>query len=85
MWTWTALCADSKLAPAWLVGERTIDDARAFLTDLEQRLSRRVQLTTDGDRAYLTAGVADHVSSLREIAELVETEPSPVLLAGVCL
>jgi IS1 family transposase len=55
VWTWTASCADTKLVPAWLVGERTIDDARAFLTDLERRLANRVQLTTDGWRAYLTA------------------------------
>jgi IS1 family transposase len=55
VWTWTALCADTKLVPTWMVGERTIEDGRAFLTDLERRLANRVQLTTDGHSAYLTA------------------------------
>jgi IS1 family transposase len=55
VWTWTALCADTKLVPAWLVGERTVDDAQAFMADLERRLANRVQLTTDGLRAYFTA------------------------------
>ena len=55
IWTWTAICADTKLVPAWLVGERTIEDARHFMTDLERRLANRVQLTTDGNVSYLTA------------------------------
>ena len=55
VWTWTALCADTKLVPVWLVGERTFEDARTFLSDLERRLSNRVQLTTDGWRAYMRA------------------------------
>ena len=55
VWTWTALCADTKLVPAWLVGERTYDDALTFMLDLQKRLSRPVQLTTDGNRTYLEA------------------------------
>jgi IS1 family transposase len=55
VWTWTALCADTKLVPAWLVGERTMADARTFLYDLHGRLRNRVQLTTDGHAAYLDA------------------------------
>jgi IS1 family transposase len=55
IWTWTALCADTKLVPAWLVGERTVDDAWAFLNDLKGRLTDRVQLTSDGWNGYLTA------------------------------
>lgn len=55
VWTWTAICADTKLIPSWLVGERTTDDARAFIGDLASRLAHRVQLTTDGLRAYLEA------------------------------
>ena len=30
VWTFTALCADTKLVPTWLVGERTTDDADVF-------------------------------------------------------
>jgi len=54
-WTWTALCADTKLVPSWLIGERTTDDALVFMTDLRDRLANRVQMTTDGHRAYWTA------------------------------
>lgn len=55
VWTWTALCADTKLVPCWLVGRHTGADARAFISDLSDRLANRVQLTTDGYRAYLGA------------------------------
>ncbi|HYI99204.1 MAG TPA: IS1 family transposase [Thermoleophilaceae bacterium] len=55
VWTWTALCADTKLVPSWLVGERTIDDGWVFMADLKARLANRVQLTTDGHRPYWTA------------------------------
>jgi len=52
VWTFTALCADTKLVPSWLVGERTMDDAEVFLTDLANRMSGRIQLSTDGHRIY---------------------------------
>jgi IS1 family transposase len=56
VWTWTALCADTKLVPSWLVGERTIEDALAFMDDLRGRLANeRVQITTDGLSAYQEA------------------------------
>ncbi|MFL5781246.1 MAG: IS1 family transposase [Thermoleophilaceae bacterium] len=55
VWTWTAICADTKLVPSWLVGERTVDDAWTFMADLEKRLAHRVQLTTDGHHSYLKA------------------------------
>jgi IS1 family transposase len=55
VWTWIAICADTKLVPCWLVGERTTDDALVFMEDLKGRLSRRVQLTTDGLPAYIAA------------------------------
>jgi IS1 family transposase len=55
VWTWTALDADTKLVPSWLVGERNVEDATAFISDLASRLASRVQLTTDGHRPYLQA------------------------------
>jgi len=56
VWTWTALCADTKLVPSWLVGERTIEDATTFAYDLRSRLAEaRVQITTDGLAAYREA------------------------------
>ncbi|MFG1277164.1 IS1 family transposase [Xanthobacter autotrophicus] len=54
-WTWTALDADSKLIVSWLVGGRDSEHAMAFMDDLRSRLANRVQLTTDGHRAYLEA------------------------------
>jgi IS1 family transposase len=59
VWTFTAICADTKLVPTWLVGEQSADDAEAFLCDLSNRLPNRIQLTTDGNRAYEpTVGMA---------------------------
>lgn len=55
VWTWTAICADTKLVPCWHVGNRNIADARTFIDDLAGRLANRVQLTTDGHKPYLTA------------------------------
>jgi len=53
VWTWTAIDADTKLVPTWLVGLRDAGFAFEFITDLESRLANRVQLTTDGNRVYL--------------------------------
>jgi IS1 family transposase len=55
VWTWTALCADTKLVPSWYVGTRDADAAYRFMSDLASRLANRVQLTTDGHHAYLSA------------------------------
>lgn len=55
VWTWTAICADTKLIPCFHVGKRSGKDARVILADLAARLANRVQLTTDGHRAYMTA------------------------------
>jgi IS1 family transposase len=55
VWTWTAICADTKLIISWLLGSRFGDAALAFVGDLESRLANRVQLTSDGHRPYLTA------------------------------
>ncbi len=55
VWTWTAICADTKLVPSWLVGKRDMETACVFLSDLASRLSNRVQLTSDGYNVYLQA------------------------------
>ncbi len=55
VWTWTAIDADTKLIPCWLVGERSAEYAHKFINDLASRLAHRVQLTTDGHRPYLEA------------------------------
>ncbi len=55
VWTWTALDADTKLIVSWMVGARDGQSAHEFMKDLAGRLANRVQLTTDGHAAYLTA------------------------------
>ncbi len=52
-WTWTALDADSKLIVSYLVGGRDGEYAKEFMDDVASRLANRVQMTTDGDKAYL--------------------------------
>jgi len=55
VWTWTGICADTKLIVSFYVGMRDIPDALHFMDDLRSRLANRVQLTTDGHRAYYVA------------------------------
>ncbi len=54
-WTWTAICADTKLCISWAVGDRSAVTGRAFMEDVASRLSNRIQLTTDGHKVYLDA------------------------------
>lgn len=55
VYTWVAIDADSKLVPCWYVGRRDGQSAMEFIKDLASRLKHRVQLTTDGHKAYLNA------------------------------
>src|SRR5205814_1049512 len=55
VWTWLALDPDTKLVPCWFVGDRSANSAYHFIHDLKERLASRVQLTTDGHRAYIKA------------------------------
>jgi len=55
VWTWTAIDADTKLIAAWMLGTRDAGAAWEFMNDLASRLRYRVQLTTDGHGAYLSA------------------------------
>lgn len=55
VWTFTAIDADTKLVPSWLVGLRDAGYAFEFVNDLKDRLAKRVQITTDGHKIYLDA------------------------------
>ncbi len=55
VWTWVAMCADTKLVPCWRIGARNAWHAQHFMYDLASRLANRIQLTTDGHRVYLQA------------------------------
>ncbi len=52
VWTWTAICADTKLVPSFMIGPRDSGMARSFMFDLASRMEGRIQLTTDGYGAY---------------------------------
>lgn len=71
IWTWVAMDADTKLIAAWTVGGRDAGTAYGFIQDLAKRLANRVQLTTDGHRAYLSA-VEDALGSNVDYAMLVK-------------
>jgi IS1 family transposase len=80
VWTWTAIDADSKLIVSYLVGGRDAGYATEFMYDLVERLSNRVQLTTDGHRAYLEA-VEDAFGGRVDYAQLVKLY-GPAMGAG---
>ena len=55
LWTWTVICADTKLVPVWRVGDRSVDVALSMFADLRTRVEHRVQIIADGLNAYLEA------------------------------
>jgi IS1 family transposase len=71
VYTWTAIDSESKLIAAWFVGKRDAEYAKLFIDDLAQRLAGRVQLTTDGHKAYLSA-VEDAFGAKVDYAMLVK-------------
>ncbi len=71
VWTWTAIDADTKLIPSFMVGERDARTANAFIDDLKSRLAERVQTTTDGLKVYLGA-VESAFGSEVDFAQLVK-------------
>ena len=55
VWTWTAIDADTKLIVSYFVGDRSGESAIELMDDLRDRVANRVQITTDGHRAYVEA------------------------------
>jgi len=55
VWTWTAIDADSKLILSYICGGRDAEWAYKFMEDLASRVTTRIQITTDGHRAYAEA------------------------------
>ena len=72
VWTWTAIDADTKLVPTWLVGGRDEWAAREFIADLGSRLANRVQITTDGHRPYVDA-IEQEFGSAVDFAQIIKT------------
>lgn len=71
VWTWTAIDPETKLVPCWYVGTRDAGAAYHFMNDLASRLAHRVQLTTDGHMAYLSA-VEEAFGDQIDYAQLVK-------------
>ena len=72
IWTWTGLERDSRLIISWLVSPgRDAEYASEFMADLRSRLVNRVQLSTDGWKAYLQA-VEDNFGDEVDYAQLVK-------------
>jgi len=71
VWTFTAICADSKLVLSWHIGRRDYENAYIFMRDLAGRLNSKVQLTTDGHKMYLWA-IEDAFGSDIDFSQLVK-------------
>ncbi len=71
VWTWTAIDADTKLVASWMIGSRGYITARAFIDDLAERMANRIQLTSDGHKAYLQA-VEESFGGAIDYAQLIK-------------
>ena len=92
VWTWTGIDSDTKLIVSYLVGGRDAEYALAFMDDLRSRLANRVQLSTDGYKAYLGAvegafgGDVDYAQLVKLYGQAPEEERrrySPAQCIGV--
>jgi len=54
-WTFVGIDSDTKLVISWLLGDRDVETATFFMKDVADRIKGRVQLTTDGLKAYIKA------------------------------
>jgi IS1 family transposase len=76
VYTYTAICADTKLCPSFLVGQRNAECTQAFMSDLAGRLAGRIQLTTDGYQPYIDAVELGFGASV-DFAMLVKNYSNP--------
>ncbi|HEY0267441.1 MAG TPA: DDE-type integrase/transposase/recombinase [Rhizomicrobium sp.] len=90
-WTWTAIDADSRLIVSYLMGGRDAGAAQNFMFDVADRLANRVQLTTDGHGAYLSAVVGafgidvDYAQLVKHYGPTIDVAgPEQKYSPGVC-
>ena len=55
IWTWVAICADSKLVMSWHIGQRTSINAHHFISDLKDRVNCDAHIISDGYKPYIEA------------------------------
>ncbi len=72
VWTWTSICAETKLAPAWRVGDRSSRTAMDFCADLASRFNGEIQITSDGHPAYKMAVASNFDMERTHFAQLVK-------------
>jgi IS1 family transposase len=77
VWTFVAIDADTKLIPAFRTGKRDLPTAVAFMTDLSERVRNRIQISSDGLRAYVDATEQAFGTAVDycQIIKTYETEP----------
>lgn len=71
-YVFVAMDSETKLIPAFRVGKRNAETTWNFVQDLEQRLSVRAQITTDGFRPYVAA-IEDAFGANVDYAMLIKT------------
>jgi IS1 family transposase len=71
VWTFRAIDAETKLVPAFRVGNRDTATANAFVKDLAARMAYRVQLSTDGLNAYVNA-IESHFGGNADYAQIIK-------------
>lgn len=72
VWTWVAIDPETKLIPVWHVGDRSASSAYKLMLNLSKRVTRRLQLSTDGHRAYLIAVEAAFAFKPIDFAQVVK-------------
>ena len=85
-----SVCPNTKLVPCWFIGQRDAGCAYHFMHDLKSRLANRVQLTTDGHRAYLMAvedalGCEIDFAMLQKIYGASQDTPETRYSPAVCM
>ncbi|HXQ26871.1 MAG TPA: IS1 family transposase [Candidatus Acidoferrales bacterium] len=85
VWTWVAIDADTKLVPTFKVGKRDHVAANAFVADVASRMANRVQISTDGLRAYVDAIEASFGSNVdyAQIVKIFESEAMDAEVIGM--
>ena len=78
VWTFCAIDAETKLVPAFKVGQRNSATADAFVADVASRMRNRVQISTDGLHAYESAieKAFGHDVDYAQIVKIYGKEPA---------
>ena len=82
MWTYTPVCADTKLIVSWLCGRRSGENDKAFMEDVAFRMKSRIQLTTDGLGWYLAAVEEAFGWNGCDFAQIIKTYGVPTDVEG---